>query len=203
MEDVSKRTGLSVSTLSKMEKGNVSLSYEKLHLISRGLGVDLVQVLDSEEIDAPAAGLPRAGDTPFRGRASTGRRVVQRSGEGMTVGSGNYGQTYLATELLNKRLTPIITEVKIRTLDEFFSEHGGFSHHPGEEFSFVLEGQIEFHTELYAPTLLNPGDSVYFDTVMGHAFLAVGDGPCRLLTVCETAAEVLPEAVINKESAVN
>lgn len=121
----------------------------------------------------------------------------------MTVGPGNYGQTYLATELLNKRLTPIITEVKIRSLDEFFSEHGGFSHHPGEEFSFVLEGKIEFHTELYAPTLLGPGDSVYFDTEMGHAFLAVGEGPCRLLTVCETASEVLPSAVMSKESSGN
>ena len=41
-----------------------------------------------------------------------------------------------------------------------------------------------FHTELYAPVLLQAGDSVYFDSSMGHAYLRVGDGPCRVLTVC-------------------
>jgi len=32
--------------------------------------------------------------------------------------------------------------------------------------------------------LLQAGDSVYFDSSMGHAYLRVGDGPCRVLTVC-------------------
>ncbi|MCE2660101.1 MAG: cupin domain-containing protein, partial [Rubrivivax sp.] len=50
--------------------------------------------------------------------------------------------------------------------------------------SVVLEGAVMFHTELYAPVLLQAGDSVYFDSSMGHAYLRVSDGPCRVLTVC-------------------
>jgi quercetin dioxygenase-like cupin family protein len=56
--------------------------------------------------------------------------------------------------------------------------------HSGEEFAYVLEGEIEFHTEFYAPVRLKPGESVYFDSGMGHAYLAASDGPCRILSVC-------------------
>ena len=45
LSDVSGRTGLAVSTLSKLEKGNMSLSYDKLMLLSKGLGVDMAELL--------------------------------------------------------------------------------------------------------------------------------------------------------------
>ena len=35
---------------------------------------------------------------------------------------------------------------------------------------------IEFHTEHYAPVRLEHGDSVYFDSLMRHAFVTVGGG---------------------------
>ena len=48
LSQVGERTGLAVSTLSKLEKGHVSLSYDKLMLLSRGLGVDLSLIHISE-----------------------------------------------------------------------------------------------------------------------------------------------------------
>jgi transcriptional regulator with XRE-family HTH domain len=192
--EVSERTGLGVSTLSKLEKGHASLTYEKLQLISGGLGVDMAQVLEPSGSSGGGVAGPRGGAAlaPAPLVRGTGRRVVQRHGEGMAVSNRTYRQTYLATELLNKRLTPMITEVRARSLDDFFSEFGGLTHHPGEEFIYALEGCIEFHTELYAPVLLNPGDSVYFDSAMGHAYVAASDGPCRMLSVCESVNDVHP-----------
>ena len=172
LADVAGRTGLAVSTLSKLEKGNVSLSYDKLMLLSKGLGVDMAELLT----DAPSA---RA--TPPGG---SGRRVVQRAGEGQDVQTRSYGQTYLAAELLNKRFTPMIAEARARNMDEFKAEFGDFIRHPGEEFAYVLEGVIEFHSELYAPVLPHPGDSIYFDSEMGHAYLKASDSPCRLVASC-------------------
>lgn len=172
LADVSARTGLAVSTLSKLEKGNVSLSYDKLMLLSKGLGVDMAELL----VDAPSA---RA--TPPGGG---GRRVVQRAGEGQVVQTRSYGQVYLAAELLNKRFTPMIAEPRARTMEEFRAEFGDFIRHPGEEFAYVLEGEIEFHSELYAPVLLKAGDSLYFDSEMGHAYLKASEGPCRLVASC-------------------
>ena len=98
---VSERTGLAVSTLSKLEKGNVSLSYDKLMLLSKALGVDVAELLQ-----APSGGssLPQPG--------GTGRRVVQRAGEGQLVVTRSYQQIYLATELLQKRMTPITSTAR-------------------------------------------------------------------------------------------
>ncbi|HEY1091275.1 MAG TPA: XRE family transcriptional regulator [Burkholderiaceae bacterium] len=174
LAELNARTGLAVSTLSKLEKGNVSLSYDKLMLLSRGLGVDMAELL----VDAPGGS---SRTTPPGGG---GRRVVQRAGEGQVVQTRSYGQTYLAAELLNKRFTPLIAEVHARTMEEFKAEFGDFIRHPGEEFAYVLEGEVEFHSELYAPVLLKAGDSIYFDSEMGHAYLKASAGTCRLVASC-------------------
>jgi len=171
LSDLSQRTGLAVSSLSKLEMGHISLSYDKLMLISKGLGVDMARLLDTASDHAPA---PEA----------RGRRVVHRAGEGLHVQTGSYDQRYLATELLNKRFVPIVVELHARTLDAFFAEFGNFIRHAGEEFAFVIEGEVELHTDLYAPLRLKAGDSVYFDSEMGHAYLKASDAPARLVAVC-------------------
>jgi transcriptional regulator with XRE-family HTH domain len=171
LSELSARTGLAVSTLSKLEKGNVSLSYDKLMLLSRGLGVDMAELL----VDAPGA-------RPVPGGG--GRRVIHRSGEGQLVQTRSYQQLYLASELLNKRFTPMVVEVHARSIEEFKAEFGDLIRHPGEEFAYVLEGEVAFHSELYAPVILKAGDSIFFDSEMGHAYLKAADGPCRLVGTC-------------------
>ncbi len=186
LAELSSRTGLAVSTLSKLEVGNVSMSYDKLMLISKGLGVDMAELIDT---------------TPHTGAAVSygGRRVVQRAGEGQHVETRSYSQSYLATEILNKRCVPIHVELHARTLDEFFAEFGDFIRHPGEEFTYVIEGEVAFHTELYAPTLLKAGDSVYFDSEMGHAYLKASDAPCRTITTCSPRGrdETMKDTFVN------
>lgn len=171
LSQVGERTGLAVSTLSKLEKGNVSLSYDKLMLLSKGLGVDMAELLH----DAPSARPAPSGG---------GRRVVHRAGDGQVVDTQSYQQTYLASELLNKRFTPLIVEVRARTLEEFKVEFGDLIRHPGEEFAYVVEGEVTFHSELYAPVTLKVGDSIFFDSEMGHAYLKAAEGPCRLVAAC-------------------
>jgi transcriptional regulator with XRE-family HTH domain len=170
---VSERTGLAVSTLSKLEKGKVSLSYDKLMTLSTAFGVDMAQLLSP-------AGVPEQAAPP----GGSGRRAVQRAGEGYDVETQSYRQLYLATDILHKLATPLLAEVRARTLPEFVAEFGGLIHHPGEEFAYVMEGAIDFHTELYSPVRLAVGDSVYFDSGMGHAYLKAADERCVVLAVC-------------------
>lgn len=172
LNELSQRTGLAISTLSKVEKGRISLSYDKLMLISRGLGIDMAQLLDPAVHQSVA---------PF---GAGGRRVVHRHGEGQLVETKSYKQLYLATEMLQKRFTPLIVELRARTIEEFKSEFGDFIRHPGEEFALVLQGEVEFHSELYAPVRLKVGDSFYFDSEMGHAYLRASDEPCIIVAVC-------------------
>jgi transcriptional regulator with XRE-family HTH domain len=172
LNEVGRRTGMAVSTLSKLEKGRVSLSFDKLLSISKALGVDMAELIE------PA---------PHHEGATTGlrgRRVVQRAGEGQLVETRSYRQVYLATELLNKRMTPIVVELRARSMEEFREEFGGLIRHPGEEFVHVLDGELEFHSELYAPLRLAAGDSMYFDSEMGHAYLNASDPPCRVVVSC-------------------
>ncbi len=166
LAEVSRRTGLPVSTLSKVENDKMSLSYDKLARISRGLEIDIGMLFSAEAV-APAS-------------LVSGRRSVTRAGEGRLIETGTYESLYPAADLLNKRFVPIISEINARSLAEFPE----MIRHPGEEYTFVVEGAVEVHTDLYAPVRLEVGDSIYFDSGMGHAYLNVGEGRCRLLTIC-------------------
>ena len=59
----------------------------------------------------------------------------------------------------------------------------------------MLEGAADFYCDLYAPVRLETGDSIYFDGAMGHGYVAVGAGPCRILSVCSARDEELKSAL--------
>jgi transcriptional regulator with XRE-family HTH domain len=176
LADVSRRTGFSVPTLSKVENDRLSLSYDKLIRLSEGLGIDIAQLF-----------APVDGDTSLA--AITGRRSVNRNGDGELVATRNYDYRYLSTDVTRKKFVPILTEVHARSLEEF----GDLVRHSGEEFIFVLEGQVEVHTELYSPLVLSAGESAYLDSAMGHAYVARGNNPCRLIAVCSGSESDLRE----------
>ncbi len=166
LAEVASRTGFPVSTLSKMENGRVSLTYDKLMRLSGGLGIDISLLFGGADEEDTAA--------------VRGRRSINRGGDGRAIESPNYRHAYLAADLLNKRLIPILVELRVGSLTDF----GELVRHSGEEFVYVLEGEIEVHTDLYAPVRLKAGDSIYLDSAMAHGYLAATTGPCRVIAVC-------------------
>jgi transcriptional regulator with XRE-family HTH domain len=178
LKEVSRRTGYPVSTLSKIENDRVSLTYDKLTRISAGLEVDISRLFGAHE-DGPGASGPQS------------RRSISRAGEGKSIESKNYSHTYPVAELLNKRLIPIVVVLRARTLEDF----GELVRHSGEEYVFVLDGEVEVHTSVYAPVRLKAGDSIYLDSTMGHAYLAASDKPCRVLAVCSGTESQMIAAV--------
>ena len=177
LSEVSARTGIPTSTLSKVENGKMTLTFDKLQALSTGLGIDVGVLFNRPFEHAPVV--------------VTGRRSVARIGEGRRVETHLTSYRYLASELLNKHFIPLLAEVRARSLDAF----GELLSHPGEEFTYVLEGALELHTQLYAPLPIGVGESVFFDSGMPHAYIAVSDGPCRVLTVCSSTEAQLFEAV--------
>jgi transcriptional regulator with XRE-family HTH domain len=167
LAEVSRRTGLPTSTLSKIENDKMSLTFDKLARLSSGLQIDISALFRGANGEDPQFG-------------ASGRRSIVRAGEGKAIETKNYLHLYPAWELLNKKIIPIIAELRARSLEEF----GELIRHPGEEYALVLEGEVELHTSLYAPVRLKTGDSIYFDSGMGHAYLAASDGPCRVLSLC-------------------
>jgi transcriptional regulator with XRE-family HTH domain len=176
--EVSQRTGLAVSTLSKAENDKIALTFDKLVLISEALQIDIAQLFGSS---AGTAAHVEGGT----------RRSISRAGEGRSIETAKGNYLYVAAELLNKRFIPIIGEVFAKNI----SEYEELSRHQGEEFVYVLQGTLELHTELYTPAILAQGDSVFFDSGMGHAYVAVGGEPCRILSMCATSESQLMGAL--------
>ena len=166
LRDVSERTGLAISTLSKVEHDQMSLTYDKLVQLAHGLGIGFA------ELFAP----------PEHPTMVTARRSVTKNGDGVMQRTANYEYRYLCTELADKRMVPIVTRIRSHTIAEF----GPLVSHAGEEFIYVLEGAIYVHTIFYEPVLLQAGDSIYLDSTMGHAYLASGDREAVVLAVCSS-----------------
>ena len=171
LADVSIRTGVAVSTLSKVENGQLSLTYDKLVQLSEGLQVDIT-ALFSADPTVPAAPPP----------VVTARRSITRRRQGLLVATPNYDYRYLCADLAHKAMVPILITIRARSIVEFSS----MSSHSGEEFIYILRGSVEVHTEVYEPTILSAGEAMYIDSTMRHAFVTPRDEPAVMLNVCHS-----------------
>lgn len=176
--DVAERSNLAMSTISKVENGQMALTYDKLLQLSQGLGVTLPELLKADR-NAGARADAQAAEA-VQGTTITGRRAISRLNEGLYVKVGIKEYWYLCNDIAQRAMSPILGRSSAKTLDE----HGPLHRHAGEEFIFVLSGELEMRTELYQPVRLKPGESMYFDSGMGHAYLSVGKEECRFLVVC-------------------
>jgi transcriptional regulator with XRE-family HTH domain len=171
LAEVSQKTGLPVSTLSRIETDQISPTYDQLSKLSVGLCIDMAQLL--------------SGDMDAAKPLQTARRSVNRAGEGQILDTSMQSLRYLSVDLTNKQFAPIIGEIKAHSLEEA----GEFHRHHGEEFIFVVSGELELHSESYTPLRLRAGDSVYFDSGMAHAYVAAGKEPCKILSICTAPFE--------------
>ena len=145
----------------------MDFTLDKLLRLSMALETNIAQLV------APEGALPDRSELG-------GRRIVTRAGEGKVIETGSWRYRYLAEDLLNRRCVPMVIEVRARSLEEF----GDLNRHPGEEFLFVLDGRLDLYTSEYLPVHMKTGDAMYFDGNMEHAYVAVGNAPCRILSVC-------------------
>lgn len=163
LAEVATRSGLAVSTVSKVERGLMALAYDRFSQLANGLGVDM------------AALFSRHG-TRFR----PGEVAVARRGEHMLHETETYTYRMLFSDLWNKAMTPMLG-----TLQAFEKMHfDRFVTHPGEEFLMVLEGVVTVSLEGLPPVTLRAGESMYFDSSRGHLYASAGRDEAHILVVC-------------------
>ena len=167
LQETAQRTGVSLSNLSKIERAEVSPSFDVIMRICAGLDVPIEQFVE-----------------PGPKREVSGRKTVTHRGEAIPFTSGQYDYLAHATELSRKGMVPLEMWVRARSPDEF--SHRG--RHAGEEYVFVISGEIEVHTEHYAPFRLRAGESTYFDSAMEHVYVSVGAEDAHLLSVSHDPA---------------
>ena len=179
LKEMSAKCGIPMSTLSKVEHDRLTLSYDKLYQLSQKMGLRM-----SDLFAEPIETVPRV----------TARRSVGDIEQSVRVETPNYDYYYLCTELRRKRMIPVITKIRAKSVEQF----GELSHHAGEEYVYVLRGRIVVATEFYDPVTLVEGQSIYIDSSMGHAYLtAEGCDEAMVLGVMSSADEELMQSLLS------
>lgn len=155
------RAGFARSTLSKIENGLLSPTFEILLKLAQGFGCDLADLVRAE--------------TP----SLVGRMVVDRGLQGKAITNPNTRLWPLGAALKGRPFQSMLVEFTQDDLAAF----GEWNRHDTDDLLHVLSGTLVLHTEGYAPATLHPGDTVHFDGAMPHACLKSGPEICRCLYV--------------------
>lgn len=166
VEQLAERAGLEPDDLERIEREMISPALGVLTKICDGLGVRLGRFFDMGPRKYYA--LVRSSDD------KVATRVASKSG-------ADYGYEYtsLGFEKRERVMEPFLITINPPSDS---SEMEKPSTHDGEEFVYVLEGELEIHLE-EEHFLLQPGDSIYYDASVPHRVLHRGQGPARVLAV--------------------
>ncbi|SEO29190.1 Transcriptional regulator, contains XRE-family HTH domain [Salinihabitans flavidus] len=162
LEQAARQAGLARSTLSKIENGQMSPTFDALRKLAVGLQITVPQLFSQ----------PRHGQV-------NGRMVTTNSGEGMHQVTTTYEHELLAETLSRKQMLPYRARIRARSMEEF----DGWVRHDGEEFLYVLTGVIRLYTEYYEPFEMRRGDSAYYDAAMGHNVISISPEDAMILWV--------------------
>jgi len=162
LEQAAKHAGLARSTLSKIENGQMSPTYEALKKLAEGLQISVPQLF-----------------TPPSREQVNGRMDITKSGEGNSHATTTYEHELLAASLVKKQMLPYRARVRARSPEEF----DGWVRHDGEEFLYVLTGGVRLYTEFYEPVDMRRGDSAYYDASMGHNVISTSSEDAMILWV--------------------
>jgi transcriptional regulator with XRE-family HTH domain len=170
LQEFAEKTGYSSALLSQFENHLISPPLGALVKLSQALGIDVGDFLG----DSPTE--------PFALVRSYERKTVSRVASRTGV---NLGYTYeaLGIGMKDRRMEPFVV-----TLEPVAIKEKRLSTHEGEEFIYVLEGDVEVHLEDHTDTL-EPGDSIYFKSSIPHHIMCPGEEPARILAVIFTGSE--------------
>jgi transcriptional regulator with XRE-family HTH domain len=160
--EIGERTALSRGMLSKIENGQASMSLDSLSRVASALGVSITSLFRNWETREGGAQHIKAG---------AGMEVVRRG--------TRRGHTYrlLAYDRgPTKRFEPFLISMDDQ------SEVFPVFEHPGTEFMYMLQGQLEYRhgKETY---VLEPGDSLTFDGAVPHGPERLIKLPIRFLSI--------------------
>ncbi len=162
LEETSKTAGIGRSTLSKIENNQTKPSFEVVRRLTKVLELQTPQLF----VQSGQSGI-------------SGRRDYTLDGKGELQDTPTYGHELLCTELTSKRMLPYISTIKARDVSQFET----WIRHGGEEFMYVISGELTLFTEHYRPLDMKTGDSVYYDAGMGHGCVSTGKEDAKVLWV--------------------
>ncbi len=178
LAEVAEQSGVSITTISRAERGQLALSYEKFSSLGRALRMDMGAMFS--EAGAQTVALDRP--------------VVTRSGEGVHYRGIAFSYEFLSTQAVGKQMSPILGTVHARTING----PEDYARHDGEEFVYILSGAVEVHFETGDVVKLSRGDSLYFDSRIAHAYISVSRQLARTIGACTSESNLMRRARENE-----
>ena len=163
--DLTARSGVPKSVLAEIESGDVTPPVATLLKLARAMNVGMAFFFQDE------AAADKVSVTRKDQRIRIRRRPHHHEGE------VDYIYESLETRKPDKHMEPLFVEFQsMETGDMVFSSH------EGEEFVYLLEGRLEFrsHERL---EVLTPGDAIYFESDLSHAFRGLDNQAARAIVV--------------------
>jgi quercetin dioxygenase-like cupin family protein/DNA-binding transcriptional regulator YiaG len=165
LQDLSSRTGIDVDILKRAESGEVIPALGQLVRVGRALDKKVGYFI--------SPGIDRLMTVVRKDE----RRPFSRYGETESLKCG-YSYESLAPDKGNRMMEPFIVTLMPTETEEF-------STHAGQEFLYVLEGELKVQVGDKAD-FLKPGDAAYYDSNQPHLVKCAGTSVTRILAVMHT-----------------
>jgi len=162
LQDLSSRTGISMEKLEKVESNKMIPPLGELIKLGKALEMKMGYFI------SPGV------EKPMTVVHADKRTVVSRHGKKRSEQYGYFFES-LAPEKANRFMEPFLITMVPTEMSEL-------SGHDGQEFIFVLEGEIRAQV-LDQVEILRPGDAVYYDSSHPHLVKCHGNKPAKILAV--------------------
>lgn len=168
LRDLSSRTGIDLDILKRIESNDIIPPLGQLVKLGKALDMKMGYFI-SPGVEKPMT-IVRADK----------RRLISRFGQKKSERSG-YSYESLAPEKANRSMEPFIVTLLPTDVEES-------STHDGQEFLFVLEGQMTARVGDQIE-FLGPGDALYYDSSQPHSVKCVGGSKTKILAVLYPGSE--------------
>ena len=156
--DLAQKSGIDEKVINAIEKGQVLPALGVLTKLSRALGQRLGTFMDDQFKPDPI--ITRAKDLEAKKVAQEGTNALGYSSHSLAIGKPD------------RHMDPFRIEFAADGVDEVSS-------HEGEELIICLAGEVEL-TYGNEKSILKPGDTAYYNSVVKHGLKAVGGKPASI-----------------------
>ena len=162
VEEMAKATNLSPEEYVSLEGGEQDFTFTFLYACAKKFGVDMVELL--------------TGENPLLSFYS-----IVRKNEGLDLKRREgFRYQHVGYKFKDKLAEPFVVTAPFRENEQDQPIH--LSQHAGQEFDFILKGQLKVQLENHTE-ILREGDAIYYDSGRGHGMIATGGEACEFLAI--------------------
>ena len=161
-QEMAQKTDVSVEEYLRCENGQSDLNFAFIYRCALALGVNVTDIIEGQSPKLKSFTLTRAG---------AGEEIANA-----------HGMTYfnLAYAFQNRIAEPLYVK-SVFTADAQ-SRDVELTTHEGQELDIVISGQLLVQIGEHS-AVLNPGDSIYFNSSTPHGMIAVGGQDCEFYAI--------------------